>query len=77
MASIVDQINVGAAECQFPDDKKMIESVIKEHHGSLRFFDMALKLQLLLDPLSYKVQCWRWGSRGRGYEHNVDARLAP
>ncbi len=28
---------------------------VREHHGSLEAFNCALKLQLLLDPLSYKA----------------------
>ena len=54
-SSIVREIDVESAECYDPADKAMIMKKITEHHGSPAAFNAALKLQLLLSPLSYKV----------------------
>ena len=55
LARILPAIDVEKAECFDGKDKEMILRKIKEHHGSTTAFDSALKLQLLLRPLSYTV----------------------
>ncbi len=42
------------AECQFPTDKVMILRAVEQQHGSAYAFNSKLKLQLLLEPLSYR-----------------------
>ncbi len=54
---IVREIDVEQAECFMPADKDMILAKIAEHHGSAAAFNTALKLQLLLEPISHEV---RW-----------------
>ena len=54
-SAIVREINVERAECFDPADNVMILDKITKHHGSPAAFNAALKLQLLLSPLSYKV----------------------
>ncbi len=52
---IVDSINVEKTECVRAEDREMILGNIIRHHHSYAAFDVRLKLQLMLDPLSYKV----------------------
>ncbi|PNH05496.1 hypothetical protein TSOC_008245, partial [Tetrabaena socialis] len=58
-AKVFGSINVEQAECFKPEDKVMILSEIKQHHTSSERFDASLKLQLLLEPLSYRVDMRR------------------
>ena len=53
-ASIVKGIDIANAECFDQADRNMIHGNIIENHGSLENFNTALKLMLLLNPLSYK-----------------------
>ena len=52
---LIEKIDVANAECFMPKDKAMILEKVKSHHGSYEAFDKKLKLHLLLEPLSYKV----------------------
>ena len=58
---IVQSINVANAKCVHAYEINMILSKVQQHyprstnHESFAAFDTALKLQLLLQPLSYKV----------------------
>ncbi len=52
---IVDSIDVERTECVRAEDREMILGNIIRHHHSFAAFDVRLKLQLMLDPLSYKV----------------------
>jgi hypothetical protein len=63
MDIIVRCIKVEDAQCQCPEDLKMILGNILQHHHSFDAFDMQLKLQLVLDPLSYKVDIEQQGRR--------------
>jgi WD40 repeat protein len=54
-ARIITAINVEHAQCYAPDDKVMILGKIIEVHGSAEKFNLSLRLELLLQPLSYKV----------------------
>ena len=47
-------LDVTTAECQFPTDKAMILRAVEQQHGSAYAFNTKLKLQLLLEPLSYR-----------------------
>ncbi|KAG2427876.1 hypothetical protein HXX76_012196 [Chlamydomonas incerta] len=73
-AAIVNTLDVTKAECQFPADKDMILQVVSRQHGSTDTFNHKLRLQLLLEPLSYNVDmrrllrraaaagtCWAFG----------------
>ncbi len=55
LSAIVSCINVEKAECVRKEDLEMIKANIIRHHHSFTAFDVNLKLQLMLDPLSYKV----------------------
>ena len=55
LTKVVETLNVEKAQCLMEEDKIIILNNIREHHGSCADFDTALKLQLLLEPMSYKV----------------------
>ena len=63
---IVQEIDIGQAVCYDPADLVMIHARVVEHHGSLAQFNAALKLQLLLNPLSYKVDREQLARRSEG-----------
>ncbi|GAX78217.1 hypothetical protein CEUSTIGMA_g5659.t1 [Chlamydomonas eustigma] len=63
---VVKGIDVDKAGCQYPDDTKMILENIRKHHGSTSSFNAALKLQLMLNPLSYKVDLDQLSQRSLG-----------
>ncbi|KAG2427875.1 hypothetical protein HXX76_012195 [Chlamydomonas incerta] len=58
-AVVVNTLDVTKAECQFPADKDMILQVVSRQHGSTDTFNHKLRLQLLLEPLSYNVDMRR------------------
>ncbi|KAG2452670.1 hypothetical protein HYH02_002903 [Chlamydomonas schloesseri] len=58
-AMICNTLDVTKAECQFPADKDMILEVVTRQHGSTDAFNHKLRLQLLLEPLSYTVDMRR------------------
>lgn len=66
LASVVKEIDVGNADCLCDGDRDMILANIREHHGSMEAFDAALKLQLTLKPLSYKVDLDQLRMRSKG-----------
>ncbi|PNH00576.1 hypothetical protein TSOC_013598, partial [Tetrabaena socialis] len=85
-AKVFGSINVEEAECFKEEDKAMILSEIKQHHTSYELFDASLKLQLLLEPLSYSVDLRRllqrademgtqWRFKGVGEWLDSDSRL--
>jgi hypothetical protein len=64
--AIVREIDVERAVCYDPADKAMIMAKITEHHRSPADFNTALKLQLLLSPLSFKVDREQLSKRSAG-----------
>ncbi|KAG2492079.1 hypothetical protein HYH03_009575 [Edaphochlamys debaryana] len=64
-ATVFSTLDVAKAECQFPADKEMILSVVSEQHGSPEAFNHKLRLQLLLEPLSYSVDLRRLLERSK------------
>ncbi|KAG2452669.1 hypothetical protein HYH02_002902 [Chlamydomonas schloesseri] len=58
-AMICNTLDVTKAECQYPADKDMILEVVTRQHGSTDAFNHKLRLQLLLEPLSYTVDMRR------------------
>jgi hypothetical protein len=73
LARIVDNIDVAKADYTKESDFISITGDIVKHHGSLTAFDTTLKLQLLLDPLSYKVDLEQLSRRSEGTEWKFDA----
>ncbi|KXZ53022.1 hypothetical protein GPECTOR_8g39 [Gonium pectorale] len=80
-SQLFHSIDVEAAQCFLQSDKDMILGEVVKHHSSPKAFNSKLKLQLLLEPLSYAVDMrrlteqaaatgtvWEWGP--------VDAWLA-
>ena len=65
-STIVGDIDIEKAECLHPGDKKMITRGVIEHHQSTTAFDNTLKLQLLLSPVSHKVDLQQLGQRSSG-----------
>ncbi|PNH10193.1 WD repeat domain-containing protein [Tetrabaena socialis] len=65
-AALVGSLDVELAECYSPDDKIAILRDVVEQHGSTSEFNDKLKLQLMLQPLSYRVDLRRLTERARG-----------
>ncbi|KAG2448525.1 hypothetical protein HYH02_006416 [Chlamydomonas schloesseri] len=63
---VFGSLDIRKAECQFPEDKKMILATVERQHGSAEQFNTKLKLQLLLEPVSYRVDERRLLQRARG-----------
>ncbi len=57
---VVKTLDVEEAQTQFPGDKAMILADVMGLHGSTAAFNHKLRLQLLLEPLSYRVTCGGW-----------------
>lgn len=57
--TVYSTLDVNTAECQFPADKDFIMGEVVKHHGSADMFNRKLRLQLLLEPLSYSVDLRR------------------
>ena len=66
LTRVIETLDVEKAQCLKSEDKEMILSNIQSHHGSCAEFDTALKLQLLLAPLSYKVDLEQLERRSKG-----------
>ncbi|KAG2489801.1 hypothetical protein HYH03_011750 [Edaphochlamys debaryana] len=64
--AVVSTIDIRNAQCQLPRDKDMILRSVEERHGSPKAFDTSLKLQLLLEPLSYSMDLRRLLKRAKG-----------
>ncbi|PNH02254.1 Vegetative incompatibility protein HET-E-1, partial [Tetrabaena socialis] len=62
-AAVLASINVSAAQCYKEEDKEMILREVSLHHKSPEVFNTKLKLQLLLEPLSYRVDVQRLTER--------------
>ncbi|KXZ53844.1 hypothetical protein GPECTOR_6g762 [Gonium pectorale] len=62
-AQLVASLDVAAAECFNPADKVMILNDVVATAGSVSEFNEKLRLQLLLQPLSYRVDLRRLGTR--------------
>lgn len=58
-AVLVHSLDVGDAECFKPQDKHAILADVVVQHGSAEAFNNQLRLQLLLEPLSYRVDVRR------------------
>ncbi|KAG2491803.1 hypothetical protein HYH03_009963 [Edaphochlamys debaryana] len=65
-AEVFRTVDIQTAECQFPKDKEMILAAVEEQHGSAAAFNAKLRLQLLLQPLSYRVDLKRLTGRAKG-----------
>ncbi|GAX72581.1 hypothetical protein CEUSTIGMA_g37.t1 [Chlamydomonas eustigma] len=72
LAQIVEQIDVEMSQCWMPSDREMILQNIRTHHGSTSHFNDALRLQLMLKPLSYKVDLEQLGRRSEGTVWRLD-----
>ncbi|PNH06904.1 WD repeat domain-containing protein, partial [Tetrabaena socialis] len=57
--AVLHSINVTEAACYKPEDKVMILNEVSRHHTSPEVFNTKLKLQLLLEPLSYRADMQR------------------
>ncbi|KAG2452109.1 hypothetical protein HYH02_003143 [Chlamydomonas schloesseri] len=64
-AAVFRDLDVEAANCFRPEDKDMIMHEVRKQHGSAAAFNAKLKLQLLLEPLSYSVDLRRLQERSR------------
>ncbi|EFJ51825.1 hypothetical protein VOLCADRAFT_87388 [Volvox carteri f. nagariensis] len=64
-AAVFADLDVERAECFRPADKEMIMREVRRQHGSPEAFNSKLKLQLLLEPLSYSVDLRRLQDRSR------------
>ncbi|GIL63108.1 hypothetical protein Vafri_17234 [Volvox africanus] len=64
-AAVFADLDVERAECFRPADKEMIMTEVRRQHGSPEAFNAKLKLQLLLEPLSYSVDLRRLQERSR------------
>ncbi|PNH07719.1 hypothetical protein TSOC_005803 [Tetrabaena socialis] len=62
-AAVLSSINVAEAKCYKEEDKVMILSEVCLHHNSPEVFNTKLKLQLLPEPLSYRVDVQRLTER--------------
>ncbi|KXZ53003.1 hypothetical protein GPECTOR_8g372 [Gonium pectorale] len=67
-AAVFRDLDVEAAECFRPEDKQMIMREVRRQHGSPEAFNSKLKLQLLLEPLSYSVDLRRLQERSADTE---------
>jgi hypothetical protein len=65
-AQLLSQINITDATCSETKDKTAIINKVVTQYGSAEAFDASLKLQLLLEPLSYKVDLQQLRARSRG-----------
>ncbi|KAG2422512.1 hypothetical protein HXX76_015980 [Chlamydomonas incerta] len=71
--TVVESINIRNAQCQFERDKAMILRCVEELHGSADRFDAALKLQLMLEPLSHHADLRRLLGRAQGTTWTLDS----
>ena len=72
LQAMVKAIDVEKATCFKPSDKTMIIDKVIKHHGSTAAFNMSLRLQLLLDPLSYKVDMKQLLHNSKGTEWRLE-----
>eukprot|EP00798_Chlamydomonas_sp_ICE-L_P028728 gene28728-31904_t len=70
--TMVSRINVDEAESEMPEDKIMILDKIRAHHGSTELFNIALQTQLMLRPLSYRVDRMQLSMRSKGTRWRMD-----
>eukprot|EP00198_Chlamydomonas_reinhardtii_P000796 XP_001690131.1 flagellar associated protein [Chlamydomonas reinhardtii] len=73
---VYGSLDIRMAECQFPADKEMILATVERQHGSAELFNTTLKLQLLLEPVSYRVDERRLLQRARGTRWDFNAVAA-
>ncbi|KAG2444913.1 hypothetical protein HXX76_001649 [Chlamydomonas incerta] len=73
---VYGSLDIRMAECQFPADKEMILATVERQHGSAELFNTKLKLQLLLEPVSYRVDERRLLQRARGTRWDFNAVAA-
>ncbi|GIL88536.1 hypothetical protein Vretifemale_16496, partial [Volvox reticuliferus] len=64
-AAVFADLDVERAECFRAADKDMIMREVRRQHGSPEAFNSKLKLQLLLEPLSYSVDLRRLQERSK------------
>eukprot|EP00198_Chlamydomonas_reinhardtii_P013244 XP_001702581.1 predicted protein [Chlamydomonas reinhardtii] len=63
---VFGSIAVRSAECFKQADKDMILGLVEERYGSCDLFDAKLRLQVLLEPLSYRVDVRKLAARAGG-----------
>ena len=73
LTSVFKSINVAKAECFDPKDKEMILAQVNKLYGSPENFNSKLKLQLMLQPLRYKMDLGRLMERANGTEWQLGA----
>ncbi|KXZ42624.1 hypothetical protein GPECTOR_129g554 [Gonium pectorale] len=61
--AVYGDLDVRRAECFFEADKRFIMEQVDKYHGSAEAFNAKLRLQLLLEPLSYGVDVRRLAAR--------------
>ena len=66
LGAIIKEIDVEKANCWSPGDKTDILDKIRKHHGSTDAFNEKLRLQLMLNPVSYKIDLEQLGKRSKG-----------
>jgi hypothetical protein len=65
-AQLIASLDVTRAKCFKPEDEVAILADVVAQHGSAHAFNTKLKLQLLLEPLSYRVDLRRLQERAKG-----------
>jgi hypothetical protein len=63
--AVVESLDISKAQCFDPDDREMIMADVDATHGSADAFNRKLRLQLLLEPLSYRVDLRRLLARAQ------------
>jgi hypothetical protein len=72
-AQLLHKMDVANAQCSSAEDKAAVMRKVQQQHGSAGAFDAALKLQLLLKPLSCKVDLQQLRGRSRGAQWRWEA----
>ncbi|PNH05170.1 WD repeat domain-containing protein [Tetrabaena socialis] len=65
-AVVVGSLDIRQANCSRSEDKDAILATVEQQHGSAEKFNDLLKLQLLLEPLAYRVDLRRLTQQAAG-----------
>ncbi|PNH11034.1 WD repeat domain-containing protein [Tetrabaena socialis] len=65
-ATVVGSLDINKAVCSRIEDKIAILATVEEQHDSAERFNIMLKLQLLLEPLAYRVDMRRLSQQAIG-----------
>ncbi|PNH08401.1 Vegetative incompatibility protein HET-E-1 [Tetrabaena socialis] len=65
-AAVVGQLDIRQAICSRIEDKQTILALVQQQHHSAERFNSLLKLQLLLEPLAYRVDLRRLSHQAAG-----------